>query len=97
MVLAIRVEWLFTFRELGSTGNYFQELGEQAHILGDLGSPAKKQKKSHIKGKAFISFHFFLNLRLLGGSPPDPLEKSRCINFRADMLIWIRIGDSYGV
>ena len=35
-------EWLFIFRELGSTGNYFQGFGEQAHSFGDLGSPAKK-------------------------------------------------------
>ena len=34
-------EWLFIFRELGSTGNYFQGFGEQAHSFGDLGSPAK--------------------------------------------------------
>ena len=35
-------EWLFIFRELGSTGNYFQGFEEQAHSFGDLGSPAKK-------------------------------------------------------
>ena len=35
-------EWLFIFRELESTGNYFQGFGEQAHSFGDLGSPAKK-------------------------------------------------------
>ena len=35
------------FRELGSTGNfYFQGSGKKAHILGDLGSPAKS--KNHI-------------------------------------------------
>ena len=33
---------LFIFRELGSTGNYFQGFGEQVHSLGDLGRPAKK-------------------------------------------------------
>ena len=33
---------LFIFRELGSTGNYLQGFGEQAHSFGDLGSPAKK-------------------------------------------------------
>ena len=38
-------EWLFIFRDLGSTGNYFRGAGEQAHSFGDLGSPAKKQKK----------------------------------------------------
>ena len=41
-VLGIWGEWLFIFRELGSTGNYFQRFGEQAHSFGDLGSPAKK-------------------------------------------------------
>ena len=56
MVLGIWGEWLFIFRELGSTGNYFQGFGEQAHSFGDLGSPAKK---SHLKGKACISFFFF--------------------------------------
>ena len=40
-VLGIWGEWLFIFRELGSTGNYFQGFGEQAHSFGDLGSPAK--------------------------------------------------------
>ena len=44
-VLVIWGEWLFIFRDLGSTGNYFRGAGEQAHSLGDLGSPAKKQKK----------------------------------------------------
>ena len=38
-------EWLFIFRELGSTGNYFRGAREQAHSFGDLGSPAKKKKK----------------------------------------------------
>ena len=37
-------EWLFIFRELGSTGNYFRGAREQAHNFGDLGSLAKKQK-----------------------------------------------------
>ena len=39
-------ERLFIFRELWSTGNYFQGFGEQAYSFGDLGSPAKKQKKN---------------------------------------------------
>ena len=34
-VLGIWGEWLFIFRELGSTGNYFQRFGEQAHSFGD--------------------------------------------------------------
>ena len=41
-VLGIWGEWLFIFRELGSTGNYFQGFWEQAHSFVDLGSPAKK-------------------------------------------------------
>ena len=41
-VLGIWGEGLFIFRELGSTANYFRGAGEQAHILGDLGSTAKK-------------------------------------------------------
>ena len=41
-VLGIWGEWLFIFRELGSTGNYFRGSREQAHNFGDLGSPAKK-------------------------------------------------------
>ena len=44
-VMGIWGEWLFIFRDLGSTGNYFRGSGEQAHSFGDLGSPAKKQKK----------------------------------------------------
>ena len=30
-------EWLFIFRELGSTGNYFTGAREQAHNLGGGG------------------------------------------------------------
>ena len=41
-VLGIWGEWLFIFRELGSTSNYFQGFGEQSHSFGHLGSPAKK-------------------------------------------------------
>ena len=55
----------FIFRDLGSTGNYFRGAGEQAHSFGDLGSPAKKQKKN--KGKASILFDFLKFLLLLGG------------------------------
>ena len=44
-ILGIWGEWLLILRELGSTGNFFQGFGEQAHILGDLGSPAKKYKE----------------------------------------------------
>ena len=44
-VLGIWGEWLFIFRDLGSTGNYFRGAGEQAYSFEDLGSPAKKPKK----------------------------------------------------
>ena len=63
-VLGICGEWLFIFRELGSTGNYFRGSREQAHIFGDLGSPSKKQKN---KGKASICLNFLKFLLLLGG------------------------------
>ena len=64
-VLGIWGEWLFIFRDLGSTGFYFRGAGEQAPCFGDLGSPAKKQKKN--QGKAFILFDFLKFLLLLGG------------------------------
>ena len=38
-------EGIFIFRELRSTGNYFQGFSEQAHSFGDLGSPPKSKKK----------------------------------------------------
>ena len=43
-VLGIWGEWLFIFRELGSTGNYFRGAMEQAHNFGDIGSLVKKEK-----------------------------------------------------
>ena len=44
-VFGILGERLFIFRELGSTGNYFQGFGEQVLSFGDLGSRGKKIKK----------------------------------------------------
>ena len=55
-VLGIWGEWLFIFRDLGSTGNYFRDAREQAHSFGDLGSPAKKQKKKIIIIKESLHF-----------------------------------------
>ena len=55
-VLGIWGEWLFIFRDLGSTGNYSRVAGEQAQSFGDLGSLVKKHKN---KGKASILFDFF--------------------------------------
>ena len=43
-ILGIWGEEIFIFGELGSTINYFQGFGEQAHSFGDLESPAKKKK-----------------------------------------------------
>ena len=76
-VLGIWGERLFIFRELGSIGNYFRGSREQAHIFGDLGSPAKKQK---YKGKASILFDFLKN-------SPDPPSDSHFIPFRTNMII----------
>ena len=76
-VLGICGELLFIFRELGSIGNYFQGFGEQAHSLGDLatGSPAKKvKKKSHLKGKTFISFDLKKKSASAPPPPPPPWE-----------------------
>ena len=53
-VLGIWGEWLFIFRELGSTGNYFRGSREQAHNFGDLGSLAKKQKNKIRKSLHFV-------------------------------------------
>ena len=53
-VLGIWGEWLFIFRDLGSTGNYFRGAGEQAHSFGDLGSPVKKQKKKIKEKPPFV-------------------------------------------
>ena len=58
-VLGIWGEWLFIFRELGSTCNYFRGARERAHNFEDLGSLAKKQKKKiKNKNKKGESLHF---------------------------------------
>ena len=72
-VLGIWGEWLFTFRELGSTCNYFQGFGEKAHSFGDLGSPAKNNKKNlNLKGKPSFLLIFQKNSSASGGRPPGP-------------------------
>ena len=83
--LGIRGERLFFFSELGSTGNYFQVFGEQVHSFGELGIPAKKLKKSHLKRKAFILLIFSKNFF----GRPGPPWISKCIYFPANMLTWI--------
>ena len=70
-VLGIWGEWLFIFRGLGSTGNYFQAFGEQVHSFWGFRDPCKKVKKSHLKGKAFILFDFFFK-KILRQTPPPP-------------------------
>ena len=45
--LGIWREWLFIFRELGSTSNYLRGAREQAHNFGDIGSLAKKPQKKN--------------------------------------------------
>ena len=58
-VLGIWGEWLFIFREQGSTGNYFRGAREQAHNFGDIVTLAKKEKKIR---KASILFDFFFQI-----------------------------------
>ena len=65
-VLGIWGEWLFIFRDLGSTGDYLRGAREQAHNFGDIRSLAKKQKKL---GKASILFDF---LKIFPPDPPCP-------------------------
>ena len=87
-VLGIWGEWLFIFRELGSTGNYFRGAREQAHNFGDLGSLAKKQKYKAKPPFCMIFLKRFFCF--LGGGlapPPAPLVNYKCIYFRANMLI----------
>ena len=76
-------EWLFIFREQGGTGNYFQGFREQAHSFGDLEIPAKKFKKSHLKGKAFILFDFLKKKSSASGGKPHrpPLDNLNVFHF----------------
>ena len=94
-VLGIWGKWLFIFRELGSTVNYFQVCGKQANIFGDLGSPVKKKLKNlSLKEKPSFRLTFSKKSSAWGsGKPPDPPSISKCIYFRPYMLVWIGIGD----
>ena len=82
-VLGIWGEWLyiFIFRELGSTGNYFSGAREQANNFGDIGSLAKKQKKNKQKPPFCLIFKKFLLY---------------CIYFGTNMLIKIDLRENYG-
>ena len=80
-------EWIFIFRELGSTCNYFRGAREHAHNLGGFREPcqkSKKKKKKKKKGKASILFVF-----LKSPSASDPFVNYKCIYFRTNMLIKI--------
>ena len=96
-VLGIWGEWLFIFRELGITGNYFRGAREQAHNFGDIESLAKNAKNKE-KPPFLIFFKFLLLLGAGGGgvSPQTPLVNSKCIYFRTNMLIKIRLEEKYG-
>ena len=82
-------------REQGSTCNYFQGFGEQAHSLGNLGSLAKKVLKN-LTLKENPSFRLlFFKKKIFGfwGNPlyPPPPPALENINVfichRANMLI----------
>ena len=88
-VLGIWGEWLFIFRELGSTGNYLRGAREQSHNYGDTGSLAKKEENKEKPPFCLIFKKFFL---LLG----DPLLNSKCIHFHTYMLICIVLRKKYG-
>ena len=93
-VLGIWGEWLFIFRGLGSTVNYFRRAREQAHNFGDLESLVKKQNN---KGKPLFCLIFFLKfLLLLGASPHTPLVNSKCIYFRTNKLNNSDLRETYG-
>ena len=85
-VLGIWGEWLFIFRELGSTGNYFRGAREQAHSFWDTGSLAKKQKN---KEKPPFCLIFLKKKSSASGraSPQTPLVISKCNYFHTNMLI----------
>ena len=79
-VLGIWGEWLFIFRELGSTGNYFRGAREQAHSFRDLGSPYKK--KNINKEKPPFCLDFKKKSSASGGlATQTPLVNSKCIYF----------------
>ena len=79
-VLGIWGEWLFIFRELGSTGNYLRGAKEQAHNFGDIGSLDKKQKKKINKEKPPFCLIFSKISSDSGGlAAQTPLVNSKCI------------------
>ena len=73
------------FRELGSTINYFQGFGEQAHSFGDLGSPAKKVKHEFknftLKEKPSFRLIFLNSFSASAGSFQTPLHNLNVFTF----------------
>ena len=97
-VLGIWGEWLFIFRELGSTGNYFRGAREQAHNFEDIGSLAKKQKKNKEKPPFCLIFkNFFRFWGLAPQTPPPTLVNSKYIDLHFNMLnMQIDLREKYG-
>ena len=75
-VFGIWGEWLFIFRELGGTDNYFSGARVQAHSFEDLGSPAKKQKKNNKEKPPFCLI--FKISPASGGGGWTPLVRPPC-------------------
>ena len=73
--------WLFIFGDIGSTGYYVRGAGEQAHSFGDLGSPAKKQKKK-IKEKPPFCLILKISSASVGIASQTPLINPKCTYFR---------------
>ena len=74
----------------------FRDLRSKFIVLGIKGALQKCKKNLTLKEKP--SFRFF-KYSASGGSnqtPPPPQGKYKCLYFRANMLIWIGIGDLYG-
>ena len=89
-------EWLFIFRELGSTGNYFRGSREQAHNFGDIGSLSKKAKKKKNKEKPPLCLFKKIHLLLGRGVGGDPLVNYKCIYFHTYMIIELDLREKYG-
>ena len=74
VVLGIWGKWIFIFKELESTGDYFQGFEEKTHSFGDLGRPAKKVKKKNLSLKEKLSFRLIFFFKFFGyWAPQDPL------------------------
>ena len=73
-------EWLFLFRELEGTGNYFRGSGEQVHSFGDFGSPPRKKNIKNIILKEKLPFCLIIKKTLAcGGKTPPPPFNCNCL------------------